>query len=211
MATISVLGSAARSLPPDLGTARIVVRLEGVDRAAVARAAVALHGRLAGDARRLEEQAAVTRWTAGQVWTSTVDHHRGGTRPPERRAVATATVRVTFRDFAALGEWLADLAGTDGLELAGVEWELTPEHRQEAERAVRREAILDARSRALAYAEALGFEGVELRTADEPGSRRLDVDVRYASMAASGGAEAYDLHPDDLEVEAQIAAEFTTR
>lgn len=210
MATISVLGSASRSLPPDLGTARVIVRLEGVDRGAVTRAAAALHARVTGEARRLEERGAVIGWTAGQVWTSTVDHHRGR-QPPERRATATATVRAVFRDFAALGEWLASLAGTDGLELAGVEWALTEQHRREAEREVRREAILDARSRALAYAEALGFEGVELRTAAEPGTRQSGYDVRYAREEMAAGTEAYDLHPDDLEVEAAIVAEFTAR
>jgi uncharacterized protein YggE len=210
VATISVLGSASRRLLPDLGTARLVVRLESVDRAAVARAAAALHGRLTADARGLEQEGSVTRWTAGQVWTSTIDYERGN-RPRERRAVATATVRVTFRDFGALGEWLGALAGADGLELAGIEWALEDERRQETEREVRREAILDARARALAYAEALGFDGVELQSAEEPGSRGHGRDdMVYASGARDGMAEAYDLRPDELEVEATIAASFTT-
>jgi uncharacterized protein YggE len=124
---------------------------------------------------------------------------------------------VTFVDLTALGAWLADVAEREGASVYGIEWSVSEERRREVEAEVRTEAALDALHRARAYASAVGLETVELTALDEPGLRRKDessagswsgVALGRMPMAAAPAPD-FDVRPDDLEVRAEVTADFT--
>lgn len=216
MATISVSGAAHRLLTPERGTARIAVRFEGASREEVAGPAAALHARLVADARRFVREEAASEWSADQVWVSTSERYRGERKEPVRVTVGTASVRVTFVDLQALSRWLGELAEVEGAEVHGVEWSISDQHRRAVEGEMRTEAVLDALERARAYAAALGLDTVELLGVYEPGLRRgeepgMAVTAGYSRMAAAGGGSSaeFELRPQDLEVGAEVSADFT--
>jgi uncharacterized protein YggE len=215
MAELAVSGSARRLVPPDRGTARVRVELEGPHRDDVVRAARALHERLAQDAGRYTEAGAAADWSADQLWVSTTQRWRGEKKEPGRVVVASAAIRVTFVDLAALGAWLTEVAQLDGAAVHGVEWGLADERRREIEREVRAEALLDAQDRARAYAEAVGLRTVTLRRVFEPGLRTGDEDggpVMHRASAAmlAGPAEPdFELRPQELDIRATVSADFS--
>jgi uncharacterized protein YggE len=213
MADLSVSGTARRLLPPDRGTARVQVQLEGRVREEVVTAARRLHERLTADARRFADQGAASDWSADQVWVSTADRWRGDKKVPERVVVASASVRVTFLDLAALGTWLGEVAELDGAAVLGVAWAIADEQRRAVEAEVRTEALLDARDRARAYAAAVGLETVELRRVFEPGLRSGDDDmqpVMYRSAKVMESAVPdFELRPQELQISAEVTADFT--
>ena len=216
MATISVTGAAHRLLRPERGTARVLARFEGAQRNEVAASAAALHERLTDDARRFVRDGAADEWSADQVWVSTSDRYQGDKKEPKRIAVATAAVRVTFVDFPALSRWLAELAETAGAEVHGIEWSVSEERRRAVEGEVRTEAVLDALERARAYAAALGLDTVEPARVYEPGLRPDEAlgggaAFRTSAMMEAGSSQEFTVRPEDLEVSAEVSADFTAR
>lgn len=219
MVTITVAGTARRSLPPERGTVHLRAMREARRSADVVPFVADLHARLSADAERYVTAGAATRWSADQLYVSTVQRYRRDSDVSETFQVAAAGVAVRFTDFAALSTWVTDVGAVDGVVVDGVEWELTDERRREVEREVRAEAVRDAQDRAAGYATALGFATVEVAALYEPGLRpntRPELDggmPRYARMAAAdhaGGGPMISMRPERIEVSATVTADFTT-
>jgi uncharacterized protein YggE len=146
-----------------------------------------------------------------------MDRYQGEKQKPKRVAVASAAVRVTFVELAVLSRWLGDVAEQEGVEVHGIEWALAEDRRRAVEGEVRTEAVLDALERARAYAAALGLETVEPARVYEPGLRpegESGGGMAYrgtASFRASAAPPEFDVRPEELEVRAEVSADFTAR
>ncbi|WP_116947711.1 SIMPL domain-containing protein [Jiangella endophytica] len=217
MVTITVAGTAQRPLPAERGTVHLRATREARRSADVIPFVVDLHARLSADAERYVTAGAATRWSADQLYVSTVQRYRRDSDVSETFQVAAAGVAVRFADFVALSTWVTDVGAVDGVVVDGVEWELTEARRREVEREVRAEAVRDAQDRAAGYATTLGFATVEVEALYEPGLRPHEQPgwegrgpFKIVQMgAADHGGPSVSLRPERIVVSATISADFT--
>lgn len=218
---ITVVGTHAWSLAPERGTVHIGVDLEGDDRTATSRAAADAVEALASDLHDLRQgaDAAVTWYSVGPLSTRSWRpyNERGEVLPP--RYGAGALLKAKFRDFTALADATIRWAGREGVQLHHVEWTLTDATRTSIEAAALTHAVEEARTRALAIAQAAGWAEVEAVEIADPGllagppggSGPLEMGhARMAAFAASdtGGA---GVAPEDVRGEAVLHARFEAR
>lgn len=223
MATLSVSGSATHRHRAERGVVHLSVGFEGDDREKVVRDTAAVHARLTEQATAWRRQEAATWWSAQSVTVAVVteamtDRGDGAdvTRAsPVVRFRTRAAVDVRFSDFDALATWVGDVAVEPGVTIEWIEWSLSHVRRPEVEKAVRVAAIADAVSRADDYAEALGLGQPTLQSVFEPGLRPGASGggspfglARAAATFSTGGPTTFDLHPDDIEVTAEVSADF---
>ncbi|WP_125775200.1 SIMPL domain-containing protein [Antribacter gilvus] len=218
MTRISVEGHARRTHPAELGTVRLSVTFSGADRSEVADAAGRVHSRLVDQAREHASSGAATRWDASSVHAFSFEDwvkpeaHQGEQKV--RRFRASAGLSVVFADFDALSAWITDVLDTDGVDLGGVEWDLTEETRDTLLAEVRTEAARETAERAQAYAAALGLGEVRPVAVFEDGLRPGvggpgvgHPERRMFAMAADAGPQL-ELSPGDLEVTARVTADY---
>ncbi|GAA0963760.1 SIMPL domain-containing protein [Frigoribacterium faeni] len=222
MATLAVSGSVTHRHHAERGVLHLSIGFEGDDRPTVVDESMAVHNRVSDRATALRRQGAATWWSAQSVSVSLVTEPGvgDGSRASSVRYRTRSTIDVRFQDFAALTEWVGELAHVEGVSIDGIEWSLGHERRAEVERAARVAAIADAVARAADYAEALGLGTPVLAAVYEPGLRPGDggtgampFGVARAAMMSTWGAgqgsTTFDLQPDDIEVTASISADFT--
>lgn len=220
---ITVRGRASTTRPPDRGTVHARVHTEGPDSTVaydvVAAAAAAVRASLEPllDAEHGPVRSAHVedvQLGAGRRW-----EHDGREGPVVHHA--QAVVRVEFDDAVRLGRWLSDVATVEGFAVDGVSWTLLPEHRARLVRALRAEAVRDARAAAEDYAAAAGLGSprfVAIADAGMLGSGEPAPDWShergpFVAMSASGGGMAgphLELAPRDVEVTLQVDARLTT-
>ncbi len=207
MVSISVAGSASTAVPAERGVVHVEVHAEGDDRDHVIDRATGLHGRLVAEARQHVSAGAATTWSAAQVTASTETRYHGDAETPVQ--VATAALTVRFKDFHALGAWVAKIGQDADARVHGIDWALTDSKRAEVLRDVRREAVEDAALRAATYASAAGAGRPKLTGLAEPGIRHEapTVSLRAAARSADGPA-AFTLRPADIVVECTVLADF---
>lgn len=212
MVTITVAGIAQHFHPAERGTVRLEIRRESRSRSQALAEVTALHARVREEARAEQASGAATWWSADQVSVSTVHRYLKDSDVSEPFHVAAASVRVKYRDFDALGRWVASVSEVPGIVVAGVDWDVTAARRASAEREVRVAAVRDARERAAAYASALGLDEPRVLTLFEPGLRphtRIEGGSAVMSRAmAFKGQEELALKPEDIEVSASVSADF---
>ena len=228
MATISVSGSVTHRHRAERGVVHLTLGFDGDDRERVVRDGVALHARVAEEATGHRRQGAATWWSAQGVSVGLVTEPvawegggasagsgDGGRQEPVVRFRSRSTVDVRFQDFDVLAAWVTEVAQRDGVAVDWIEWSLSHDRRPEAERAARVAAVADAVARAGDYAEALGLAMPTLQAVWEPGLRPGGTGsggfgfARAATMAKGGGDAVFDLSPADIEVTAEISADFT--
>jgi hypothetical protein len=224
MTTLAVTGSVVHRHRAERGVVHLSLVAEGSDREAVVAEAEALHARVAEQATGHRRQGAATWWSAQDVTVGPVvppvRWEADGTssvpdpdRPTRFRARSVVVVR--FSDFATLSAWVSELARVDGVAVDALEWSLSHDSRVEAERAARVAAIADAVTRAGDYAEALDLPTPVLVAVFEPGLRpgassgAATFGLARAAMSPAGGGSGFDLAPADIEVHAEISADFT--
>lgn len=212
MVRISVAGSASRKIAPERATPRVVVSLEGPDRAAVLAAVTELHRWLSEAAEAHVASGAATRWTVNSVSARTEERYVPDAREPLRVEVATADVLVRFRSFTALAEWLAEIGSREGVQVQDISWSLTDETTQAASNAMRVAAVRDAQARAAAYAEALGLRDVVLEQIWEDGLRPVSESTGNGMLRkafdATDSVTTLTLRPEPIVVGAAITADF---
>lgn len=209
---ITVRGRAERRFRAELAAARLTAQVEGPERAAVARQAVATHSAVTAALRDLEASGAVLSWVAEDV--SIVSHRRW--QPDGARGdlvqVAQLAVTAEFADFEALGGFLDTWSGDEHVAIDGVEWRLADEHRRTAEAQVRADAVRDAVAKAQAYADAVSAGPVVAVRLADPGMLspgEPPAAPMFARMAAdTGGGPVLDLHPDEIVVHCEVDAVF---
>jgi len=207
---IVVRGTGQARALPDRALVRVTIEADGAGRDDAYREAARLSGQV--DGALANRQAAIDR----TITTSLAVHPRTRWRKGESvrtgwRASRTSAVEVV--DFAVLGDLLAELAAA-GASVDGPAWQLDPTNPVHGE--VRRLAAADARSRADAYAAALGLRVTGIAWVAEPGLRQPSDTVGFspmmARMAVAGGAaepEVIDVTPDEITVDAAVDVAFT--
>lgn len=223
MATLSVSGSATHRHRAERGVVHLTVGFDGDDREKVVRDTAAVHSRITEQATAWRRQEAATWWSAQSVTVAVVTEvsaDRGDGVDATRassvvRFRTRAGVDVRFNDFEALASWVGDVALEPGVTVERIEWSLSHARRPEVEKAARVAAIADAVTRAGDYAEALGLGQPTLQSVFEPGLRPGAPGggspfglARAVATFSSGDPATFDLHPDDIEVSAEISADF---
>ena len=197
---------------PDRAIIRVTVEAEGAARDDAYREAARLAGQV--DAAVANRQAAVDR----TITTSLVVHPKTRWRKGESvrtgwRASRTSVVEVV--DFAVLGDLLAELAAA-GAAVDGPMWQLDPNNPVHTH--VKTMAAAGARTRADAYATALGLRVVGVAWVAEPGLRQTSDTGGFMPMAAgmamtrSGASpeiDVIDVTPDEITVTAEVDVAFT--
>ncbi|MFS0867203.1 SIMPL domain-containing protein [Microbacterium sp. 179-B 1A2 NHS] len=213
---ITVRGESEARVAAETAVATLVVAMDGHDRAAVVEQAAALVDPIRSELAARAEARAIEEWSAQQisVWSDRPWNERGTQLPLVHHASVALTA--TFTDFAALSEWLSTLAERSGVQVGGVEWQLTPATRLQTERDVATDAVAVAVHRATAYAEAIGKSTVEaLEIADvgllvggDAGPQRESRMARAAMTMDAGGGTLADFRPEAIVVSAAVEARF---
>ncbi|MFD1722883.1 SIMPL domain-containing protein [Amnibacterium endophyticum] len=216
MVLIAVHGAAARFLPAERGTLALGLALEHADREVVVRDVAALHERLVADAKSFVHRGAATWWGSDQVRVHSVRRYRKDSEVADVVQAAAAEVRVKFRDFGALSDWVEQAGSLEGVTVADIDWTVTEAHRTQVQREVRVQAVRDATQRAEAYAAAIGAESVELQALWEPGLRpgadsHAGGGFTTRAMLSASGSSGFELRPDDIEIAAEVTADFLVR
>ena len=212
---ITVRGSFAAFERPERGTVHATIAYEGP-------AMEPVYGRVARDLDAVKasiapldnkDNGAVTWWSADQLRTwSNRPWNKDGKRLPLVHH-ASVDFEVKFRDFSALSRWVGEhVANTEGFRVARIEWALTAKRREALQKEVRTRAVLDAVTRAQAYADALGLgqvRPVAIADAGMLGTRtESGPSAAYMRAAAVGGAPDVELLPEHIEVSAEVDARF---
>ncbi|KZX22794.1 SIMPL domain-containing protein [Rathayibacter tanaceti] len=171
MGAIAVAGLAQHFHPAERGTVRLEIRRESRSRPQALSEVSVLHARMREEAAAERASGVATWWSADQVSVSMVRRFLKDSDVAQLFPVAAAGVRVKYRDVAALGQWVGSIAEVPGVQVSGVDWDVTAARRASIERDVRMAAVRDARERAEAYAAALGRPDVRLLALFEPGLR----------------------------------------
>lgn len=214
-----VRGSHTVTLPPERATVHATVAQDGHDAAPVFEAVVAVLDRVRSSIaeRHHAKKGPIVRYTIDQVRLGS--HRPWNADGIQLPLVHTAAVSIesTFTDFEELARWVAWAAGGDranigGLRIDGVNWHLSEEKLRKAERAARQKAVRDAARRAQDYADALGLGSVQPRGVNDPGAAapvQHKIVMAGATTGAVGSSPEFTLHPEDVQISAEVEAHFT--
>ena len=207
---ISVRGEAVLEADPEIAHLSVYVQAEDDDRRATLERLTERNRRCLELVRSYGE--AVERLETGALTITPVLRRRR--REGEiRRYQGTVWIKITIGDLSVLGELVTRLGDLERTRVDGPEWALRPDSPVRAEAA--RQAVRQAVQRAHDYAEALGLPEPVLVAVFEPGLRpgasggAATFGLARAAMSPAGGGGGFDLAPADIEVHAEISADFT--
>ncbi|WP_243074643.1 SIMPL domain-containing protein [Microbacterium sp. SS28] len=216
---ITVRGEHEARVAPEEGVVRLSVRAEGPERGIVVERISALAEPLRTDLGARQKAGGVREWSSQRV---AVWANRPWNADGKQLALvhyASVEFSAVFTDFAGLSWWVTEIAERDGVQVDGVEWQLTRATAKQAEADVATEAVRVAVDRATAYATALGLSAVTPLEIADAGLLRHDESapapmprMMKASFAADMGAgPAVELQPEDIIVSATVEARFAAR
>lgn len=214
---ITVRGAHRVEAAPERATVRVRVVRDGPDAEEVLGDAARLAERVRTGVTELHDTDAgpVVAWSSDRMhtWSSRPWNQDGAQLPLVHHA--QIGFEVEFADFTALGRWLTSTAALDGVDVHGVEWALTDEHRDELLAEVRTGAVADARTKAEVYARALGLARVTPLAVADAGMLgdhgRPPAGYEGAPMAAramSAAPPEVELEPRPIVVVAEVDARF---
>ena len=213
---ITVRGSAEQRYPAERATVSMAAAIEGSDQQQVFRDAVAIQESLVSQLKELVELRAVGEWSSDQV---RVFSHRpwdgDGKRGPVVH-VARVQVRAEFTDFVRLSGFLDFWSGTNGVEIGGVDWDVSVKNRQTYEAEARKAAVDDAVTKAQSYANAVRRGKVVAVELADPGmlAHQVESAAAFPMVAKSGFADssgsgpALDLTPAEIVIHVDVDARF---
>jgi len=211
MAEVLVRGEAEVRCLPDRAILRVGVDGEGAGQdlafEAASKAAAAVDAALDRYADAIDR-----RITAGVMVQPKTRWKKGESVKTGWRATRTTVVEVT--DIVKVGAVLAELPRAGASEITGPTWQV--DRANPAHDDVRRDAALDARRRAAAYAHALNLEIGALSWLSEPGLRSGGGSARQAIatsapmlMGSPAGVEDYmDVSPEEITLHATVEASY---
>jgi uncharacterized protein len=220
---ISVRGEHEARHAPEEAVAHLTIRTEGPERGAVVERISALTEPVRDDLIARKEAGGVVEWSSQRaaVWSDRPWNAEGKRLAPVH--YASVEVSATFTDFAALSWWAGDVAQREGVQLAGIDWRVTPETRVRVEREVAAEAVHVAVWRAESYAAALGLGtvtplevadlGLLARDSGDGPQAPMLKGMRAAAFASdsAGGGPALRFEPEDIAITAAVEARFVAR
>jgi len=210
---ITVRGSAEQRFAAERATVSLATAIESTDKQQVYDDAVSVLEPLVIQLRELADRGAVSTWSSDQVrvyshrpWDS--DGKRG-----ELRHVARLQITAEFTDFERLSGFIDYWAGRNGIEIGGIEWDVTARNRRSYEADVRKAAVDNAINKAQAYADAVRRGRVMALQIADPGMLNGDgeqspVPFMMTSSAGSDTATELDLTPDEIVIHVEVDAIF---
>jgi uncharacterized protein YggE len=211
---ITVRGSAETSHPPERATVTMAAAIEGSDKADVFADAVALQDPLTKQLRELVDLGAVTTWSSAQV---RVFSHRPWDHEGKRLDmvhVARVEAVAEFVDFERLSGFLDFWSGKEGIEIAGIAWDVTLKNRRSYESEVRKAAVEDAIAKAQVYANSVRRGKVVALQLSDPGmlSNSPEPPMPMSKMmvqADMGGGLSLALAPEEIVIHIEVDARFS--
>jgi uncharacterized protein YggE len=209
---ITVRGSAEQHHPAERATVALAAAIEGPDRAAAFSAAVAIQDPLAAHLKELVDLHAVTTWSSDQVRVFSHRPWEGEGRRGETLHVARVQVRAEFTDFERLSSFVDHWSSVEGVEVGGVEWDVSAKSRRIHEAEVRKAAVDDAVAKAQTYANAVRRGKVVATQIADPGMLPGAGDATAAPMFkaafADGQGPDLDLTPEEIVIRVEVDARF---
>ncbi|AXT86556.1 SIMPL domain-containing protein [Aeromicrobium sp. A1-2] len=212
---ITVRGSAEQHYPAERAIVSLAAAIEGADKQQVFKEAVAIQEPLVSQLKELVELRAVGVWSSDQV---RVYSHRPWEADGKRGAtvhVARIQVGAEFTDFERLSGFLDFWAGTDGVEVSGVSWDVSAKNRRSYETEVRKAAVDDAVAKAQSYANAVRRGKVAALQIADPGMLTHHIEGRDSMPALakvafsdSGRGPELDMTPEDIVIHVDVDARF---
>lgn len=204
--TIAVRGEHSAAQSPDEGVVHLQVVAEGEDCFAVVERALA-DVRATTEGPRSQGHLSECRTTQVHTWTDRPWGPDGRQLEPVQHA--SASMQVAFTNAVALGGWVGQVGRRAEVRVDRVEWRLFPDTEQRIARACRSAAVLDARTRAQDYADALDLGTVTVVAISDPGvGTEIDLPVAMAKAMVEDGGSGIDFHPRPIEVRARVEATF---
>jgi uncharacterized protein YggE len=210
---ITVRGSAEQRFAAERATVSLATAIESTDKQQVYDDAVSVLEPLVIQLRELADRGAVSTWSSDQVrvyshrpWDS--DGKRG-----ELMHVARLQITAEFTDFERLSGFIDYWAGRNGIEIGGIEWDVTARNRRSYEADVRKAAVDNAINKAQAYADAVRRGRVMALQIADPGMLNGDgeqspVPFMMTSSVGSDTATELDLTPDEIVIHVEVDAIF---
>lgn len=125
-------------------------------------------------------------------------------------------MRVTFRDFKRMSDWLADVSMTTGVSVNYISWDLTEVRKVEKQKDLRFKAIQDAREKAVQYAEAVGARITGVAQIADKGMHDGGLESLYSGgydlssagigvgVGAGSGARGINFEPEDVALTVSV-------
>jgi len=207
---ISVRGEATLEVEPEIAVVWVTVMARDADRHRAVELLAGRTARVSGMIKGFGE--AIEKLESEPVNVQPV-FKEGKVREKVSGYLARAGFTVTVRDFTALGDLVAGLAGADMVTVAGPDWRLRPG--SPVYRAARLAAAKDATQRAGEYAEAFGGRISGLVEASDSGMMtgagqpRFMAAQRAAGAGMDSAAPEFDFEPAMQTVSAQVEARYT--
>ncbi|MGI9085766.1 MAG: SIMPL domain-containing protein [Aeromicrobium sp.] len=210
---ITVRGAAEQRFAAERATVTMAAALEGTDKQQVYDDAVTVLDPLVQQLRGLADRGAVSTWSNDQV---RVYSHRpwiGEGVRGELQHVARVQLAAEFTDFERLSGFVDYWAGKDGVEIAGIAWDVTMRNRRTYESDVRKAAVDNAITKAQAYADAVRRGRVTALQFADPGMLNGGGDqsptpVFMRMTGSDEGAAELDLTPDEIVIQVEVDAHF---
>ena len=208
---ITVRGSAERRFAAERATVSMAAAIESTDKQQVYDDAVSVLEPLVMQLRELSDRGAVSTWASDQV---RVYSHRpwvGEGVRGEPQHVARLQISAEFTDFERLSGFVDYWAGRDGIEIGGIEWDVTARNRRSYESEVRKAAVDNAITKAQAYADAVRRGRVTALQIADPGMLNGSSDhipIPFTMAAAGSDTADLDLTPEEIVIHVEVDAHF---
>ncbi|REK73236.1 SIMPL domain-containing protein [Aeromicrobium endophyticum] len=209
---ITVRGSAEQHHPAERATVALAAAIEGPDRAVAFSSAVAIQDPLSAHLKELVDLHAVTTWSSDQVRVFSHRPWDGEGRRGEAVHVARVQLRAEFTDFERLSSFVDHWSSVDGVEIGGVEWDVSAKSRRVHEAEVRKAAVDDAVAKAQTYANAVRRGKVVATQIADPGMLVGPGDPSAVPMLKAAFADGHgpelDLTPQEIVIRVEVDARF---
>lgn len=210
---ITVRGSAEQRFAAERAMVTLAAAIESTDKQQVYDQAVEVLEPLVLQLRELADLGAVSIWSSDQVRVYShrppgVDGVRG-----ELQHVARLQISAEFTDFERLSGFVDYWAGKDGIEIGGIEWDVTVRNRRAYESDVRKAAVDNAITKAQAYADAVRRGRVMALQIADPGmlnggGDQSPIPFVMSSASDTGNVSALDLTPGEIVIHVEVDAHF---
>lgn len=210
---ITVRGEAEGRYPAERAVVTLTAAVETADKQQAYDQATAAQQAVTAQLTELADRDAVLDWSSDQVSVSSYRPWRDNGERGNPVHVARVEIVAEFSDFNRLGGFIDYWAGRDGVEIAGIVWDVLASNRRMYEAGLRRAAVDDAVNRAQTYADALRRGRVVATRVADPGLLDAGGAPRpYAlkmesTVADTGGS--LQLTPEPVRIHVAVDAGFT--
>jgi len=209
---ITVRGEAEARYPAERAIVTVTAAIETSGKQDAYDRATAVQQAITVQLTELADRDAVIDWSSGQVSVSSYRPWRDNGERANPMHVARVEIVAEFSDFDRLGGFIDYWAGREGVEIAGIVWDVLERNRRVYEAELRRAAVDDAVNRAQAYADALRRgRVVPTRIADpgllDAGGGPRPYALRMESAVADAGG-GLQLTPEPVRIHMAVDAGF---